>query len=65
MVHIATGTFHHGVRRAIFLSIGVIIGTQPGASFSKKLSGMWIIRGLAIALALIGIRLIIKFGYNY
>jgi uncharacterized membrane protein YfcA len=57
--HVATGVFHHGVRRSIALSIGVVIGAQLGARLSTRLSGNWILRGLAVALALVGIRILL------
>lgn len=59
IVHIATGTFYHGIRRTIALSIGVICGAQLGALFSNRLSGTWIIRGLAVALGLVGLRILL------
>ena len=59
MVHIATGAFHHGIRRTIALAIGVLIGAQLGALLSNRVGGIWIIRGLAIALGLVGIRILI------
>jgi uncharacterized membrane protein YfcA len=58
-VHIATGTFYHGVRRTISLAIGVLIGAQLGAHLSNRVHGAWIMRGLAIALGLVGIRILI------
>lgn len=58
-VHIASGAFHEGIRRTICLSIGVIIGAQIGATFSKRLHGALIIRALALALALVGIRVLL------
>jgi hypothetical protein len=58
-VHIFVGTFHHGIRRTIALAIGVLIGAQLGASLSNRVGGVWIIRGLAIALGLVGIRILI------
>jgi len=59
MVHVVTGAFHHGIRRTIALAIGVLIGAQLGAILSNRISGIWIIRGLAIALGLVGIRILI------
>jgi uncharacterized membrane protein YfcA len=44
----------------IGLSLGVIPGAQIGAQLSRHLHGKWIIRGLALALALAGIRLLLK-----
>lgn len=60
LVHIVTGTFHHGVRRTIALSVGVLPGAQLGAWLSHRVQGEWIIRGLAIALGLVGMRLLLS-----
>jgi uncharacterized membrane protein YfcA len=60
IVHIAAGSFAQGgVRRTVFLGIGVVLGAQLGAWLSGHVQGMWIIRGLAVALAFIGIRIFI------
>ncbi|MDP3947872.1 MAG: sulfite exporter TauE/SafE family protein [bacterium] len=59
IVHIVTGAFSRGVRRTIFLAIGVFLGAQLGAILSSRVQGAWIIRGLAIALGLVGIRILI------
>jgi hypothetical protein len=58
-VHIITGTFYHGVHRTIALSVGVICGAQVGALLSDRLSGTWIMRGLAVALGVVGLRLLL------
>lgn len=58
-VHIFAGAFHHGIRRTIALAIGVLIGAQLGAVLSNHIGGVWIIRGLAIALGFVGIRILI------
>jgi uncharacterized protein len=59
IVHIFTGTFAHGVHRTIALAIGVVLGAQIGARLSEKIQGGWIIRGLAMALIVVGIRILI------
>jgi len=59
IVHILTGTFTQGVHRTIALAIGVAVGAQLGAQFSQRLHGTWIIRSLALALGLAGIRILI------
>ncbi len=59
LIHIATGAFHHGVRRTIFLTIGVLLGAPLGAWLSNRVRADWIIRGLAIALGFLGIRILI------
>lgn len=58
-VHIVTGAFSHGIRRTICLAIGVFIGAQLGARLSNRVHGDWIIRGLAMALGFVGIRIFI------
>ena len=59
LVHVATGTFSRGIRRTILLAIGVLLGAQLGAKLSRRVQGQWIIRSLAVALALVGIRLLL------
>jgi uncharacterized membrane protein YfcA len=58
LTHIATGAFSRGIRRTLLLAVGVIVGAQLGAWLSGKAQGTWIIRGLAIALGAVGIRLL-------
>jgi uncharacterized protein len=59
IVHIATGSFSHGgIYQTILLAIGVLVGAQAGALLSQHVRGVWIIRGLAIALASVGIRIL-------
>lgn len=58
--HVAAGLYHHGIRRAFVLSIGAILGAQVGAKLSQHIHGDWIIRGLAFALGLVGIRLFVS-----
>ena len=58
VVHILSGTFSQGVHRTLSLAIGVVIGAQIGARLSEKIKGGWIIRGLAIALGLVGLRIL-------
>ncbi|HEY1267786.1 MAG TPA: sulfite exporter TauE/SafE family protein [Candidatus Binatia bacterium] len=59
LTHIMTGAFQQGgVRRTIMLSLGVVLGAQLGACLSSRIRGDWIIRGLALALALVGMRLL-------
>lgn len=59
MVHIMTGAFAHGVRRTGFLAMGVVVGAQLGAYLSHRVQGAWILRSLAAALCLVGIRLLL------
>lgn len=59
LVHIATGAFAHGIRRTGFLAAGVVLGAQLGALLSHRLQGVWILRSLAAALFLVGLRLLL------
>ncbi len=61
LVHISTGSLHEGVRPTLCLSIGVLLGAPVGAYLSTRLQGDWIIRSLAMALGLVGIRILILF----
>jgi len=58
-VHVATGAFTHGIRRTTTLAIGVILGAPLGARISQRVHGPWIIRGLALALGFVGVRILI------
>jgi uncharacterized membrane protein YfcA len=55
--HIAAGFFHQGIRRTLALSIGAILGAQLAVLFSRRISGDWIIRSLAVALGLVGLKI--------
>lgn len=59
VVHIVTGTFSSGVHRTIALAIGVLLGAQMGAFFSKRVHGRRIIQSLAIALGFVGARVLL------
>ena len=59
IVHIAKGTFSESsVYTTLFLGIGVLFGAQAGAWLSSRLNGKWIIRSLAVALGLVGVRIL-------
>ncbi len=57
--HAVKGAFSEGIRRAAVLSVGAVIGAQFGARLSQKVSETWIIRLLAVGLAIVGVRLLI------
>lgn len=59
IVHIASGVLSTGALQTIALSAGVLFGAQLGARLSNRLRGIWIIRSLALALGLAGIRIFI------
>jgi hypothetical protein len=58
LVHVLSGAFQHGVRRTAALALGVVVGAPLGAWLSRRLHGQWILRSLALALALAGFRLL-------
>ena len=62
LTHVAAGTFHGGIglRRSAALSVGVVLGAQVGAVLSQRLSGTVIQRLLAVALLVLGLRLILS-----
>ncbi|CAB1246541.1 putative membrane transporter protein [Clostridiaceae bacterium BL-3] len=57
IVHIVDGALQSGVIQTVALSIGVLFGAQLGARISQKIHGATIIRSLAAALALVGVRI--------
>jgi hypothetical protein len=58
-VHVASGTFVRGTHRTAALAVGVVLGAQLGAWLSGRIRGGWIIRGLAGALGIVGIRVLL------
>lgn len=58
VVHTIKGTMDPGLARTLALAVGVVPGAQLGARLSKRIHGVAIIRALAAALALVGIRLL-------
>ncbi len=60
LVHIGTGSFAQGgVRRTICLGLGALLGAQAGAALSARVHGRWIVLGLAVALAFVGLRILL------
>lgn len=57
-VHIANGSFDHGWRRTAALGVGVVLGAQVGARLARRVPGGVIVRALAVALFLVGARVI-------
>ncbi|MEW6052013.1 MAG: sulfite exporter TauE/SafE family protein [Candidatus Zixiibacteriota bacterium] len=58
-VHLANGDLLSVIKPTAALAVGVVIGAQLGARLSNRVRGVWILRGLAIALGLVGIRVLI------
>lgn len=57
-MHIISGEFVHGIHRTIYLALGVLVGAQVGAHLSNHVRGSLIIRSLALALVLVGLRIL-------
>jgi hypothetical protein len=45
--------------RALAIAAGAVVGAQIGARLSKRIHGRWIMRSLALALAMVGVRILI------
>jgi uncharacterized membrane protein YfcA len=60
LTHVVAGTFGGDVDITLSLAIGVLIGAPLGAHLSNKIRANWIIRSLAAALGLVGMRILIK-----
>lgn len=59
VVHAVDGVLFKGLFQIAGLSAGVIFGAQLGARWSKKVKGSFIVLGLACALGMVGLRLIV------
>jgi uncharacterized membrane protein YfcA len=60
VTHIVSGTFTGDIGRALVLSAGAVIGAQFGARLSQKVTGVLIVRLLAVGLAIVALRLLIE-----
>ena len=58
-VHILQGHLKGQWSTMLFIGLGVIAGAQGGAYFSHYAKPSWIIRALAIALLLVGVRIVL------
>jgi uncharacterized membrane protein YfcA len=61
LVHIWTGDLAQGVNQTLSLAIGVLLGAPLGAQLSTRIGGTWIVRSLAVALGLAGVRIAVMF----
>lgn len=60
LVHVATGALPAAAAgRIALLGAGALVGAQAGARLSTRLHGRWILRCLAVALGLVGIRILL------
>lgn len=60
IVHAADGTLRPGLARLTPLVLGVLVGAPFGARISARVPATPILRGLAVALALVGVRMIFR-----
>lgn len=60
IVHVAMGEFNEGIERTMYLAVGVMMGAPIGAALSARVRGSFIVRLLAVALCLVGLRLIVR-----
>jgi len=58
ITHLVNGTLQQGLKTALYVGIGVIAGAQVGAYFSNKVKPKGIVKALAIALIVVGIRMV-------
>jgi uncharacterized protein len=59
IVHILSGELQGGYERTAALAVGVTVGAQIGARLSSRIGGTAIVRLLAVALAAVGVRLLL------
>jgi uncharacterized membrane protein YfcA len=58
IAHVALGAFDRGLAQTMYLAVGVMMGAPVGAALSARLRGSLIIRLLALALCVVGARLL-------
>ena len=63
VTHVVAGDFQAGLERSIPISIGVVIGAQFGAAVAPKGPATIIMKVLAAALLLVGLRVVVS-GYS-
>ena len=59
LTHAAGGTYAHNWQLLLWLAVGVISGAQFGAWLSRRVHGVLIVRLLALALTVMGVRLLL------
>lgn len=57
--HGLSGSLSAGFDRLLWLAPGVVLGAPLGARWSQRVHGTWILRLLALALLLVGLRLVL------
>lgn len=58
IAHLTGGEYTHGFKRTAALALGAVIGAQIGTRLAKRTPPTWIMRGLAVALILVGLRVV-------
>lgn len=61
VTHVMAGEFDHGLLPTLSLAVGVMMGAPIGAAASTRLQGSLIVRILAVALSLVGLRLLARY----
>jgi uncharacterized membrane protein YfcA len=57
--HLFQGNYGSTIGLTVALAIGVLSGAPLGAALSRRVTGTWIIRLLAVALGMVGLRLLV------
>ena len=60
VTHVFLGEFSRGIAQTTYLAIGVMMGAPIGAALSARIHGSMIVRLLAVALSLVGLRLLLR-----
>jgi uncharacterized membrane protein YfcA len=60
ITHVIMGQFDRGLAQTMYLAVGVMMGAPLGAAVSTKLHGSILVRLLALALCLVGLRLLAR-----
>ena len=60
VTHVIMGEFNRGLSQTMYLAVGVMMGAPVGAAISTRLHGSLIVRLLATALCLVGLRLLAR-----
>ena len=60
LTHLAMGEFNRGLPQTMYLAVGVMMGAPVGAALSSRIHGSLIVRLLAAALCLVGLRLLLR-----
>jgi uncharacterized membrane protein YfcA len=60
LIQVADGSLGWGeAPRLLMLAVGAIAGAQIGARMSSRIHECWIMRSLAVALGLVGVRVLV------